>query len=195
LARLYAPELHLEGVAAAAPATELASLFADDLSSPTGKILTAMTLWSWSRVYHAPLAPVVAPEQLEDVNRIARACLENLGEALELRRDERPLQQTFLKVDDITRIDPWRGLMASNTPVPALHGVPVFIAQGTADKIVAPNVTMDFAGRLCRSGSPVYFREMPNVSHSFAARDSAAEAVKWMAGRFEGQPAPSNCIE
>src|ERR1700722_1939939 len=47
LAKSYAPELDLVGVAAAAPATELATLMADDLNSAGGRNLTAMTLWSW----------------------------------------------------------------------------------------------------------------------------------------------------
>ncbi|MEJ0065614.1 MAG: alpha/beta fold hydrolase [Caulobacteraceae bacterium] len=54
LAASYAPELRLAGVAAAAPATELGPLMRDDESSPGGKDLLAMTLWSWSRVYGAP---------------------------------------------------------------------------------------------------------------------------------------------
>lgn len=46
LARSYAPELRLVGVAAAAPASELANHLNDDLSTPAGKILTAYTLCS-----------------------------------------------------------------------------------------------------------------------------------------------------
>ena len=49
IAARYAPELKLVGVAAAAPATYLIELFDSDKSSPTGKELTAMTVWPWSR--------------------------------------------------------------------------------------------------------------------------------------------------
>ena len=50
----YAPDLQLLGVAAAAPATELSTLMNADLDTSGGRNLTAMTLWSWARVYHAP---------------------------------------------------------------------------------------------------------------------------------------------
>ena len=55
LAKGYAPDLQLVGVAAAAPATELSTLMRDDLGTSGGNNLTAMTLWSWARVYGAPI--------------------------------------------------------------------------------------------------------------------------------------------
>ena len=61
LARYYAPELRLVGVAAAAPATELATLLSEDIDTSGGKNLTAMTLWSRSRVFGAPMTRVVTP--------------------------------------------------------------------------------------------------------------------------------------
>jgi acetyl esterase/lipase len=51
MAKSYAPELDLVGVAAAAPATELETLLADDIDTNGGRNLTAMTLWSWPRVF------------------------------------------------------------------------------------------------------------------------------------------------
>ena len=55
IAQGYAPELTLLGVAAAAPATDLVTLMNDDINSVGGKNITAMTLWSWHRVYDAPI--------------------------------------------------------------------------------------------------------------------------------------------
>ncbi|ODS01805.1 hypothetical protein AUC69_06130 [Methyloceanibacter superfactus] len=51
MAKAYAPELKLFGIAAAAPATYLAELFDADKSSSAGKELTAMAIWSWSNLY------------------------------------------------------------------------------------------------------------------------------------------------
>src|SRR6201986_2461869 len=64
MARTYAPELTLLGVAAAAPATDLVALMNDDINSIGGKNITAMTLWSWHRVYDAPLSKIVDPRAL-----------------------------------------------------------------------------------------------------------------------------------
>ena len=63
LAKGYAPDLQLVGVAAAAPATELSTLMRDDLGTSGGNNLTAMTLWSWARVYGAPIDNVVEPRR------------------------------------------------------------------------------------------------------------------------------------
>jgi hypothetical protein len=34
---------------------------------------------------------------------------------------------------------------------------------------------------------------LPQVNHAFIGRDSAAAAVDWIADRFAGAPAPSDC--
>lgn len=52
---VVAPEFNLIGVVAAAPSTELATLLADDIDTKGGRNLTATTLWSWSRVFRAPI--------------------------------------------------------------------------------------------------------------------------------------------
>jgi dipeptidyl aminopeptidase/acylaminoacyl peptidase len=83
--------------------------------------------------------------------------------------------------------------MEENTPGKSPLGVPVFIAQGTGDKTVNPDITVRFAKQLCASGSPVVMKLMKNVSHSFAAEKSAYAAVTWMSDRFKGRPAPSDC--
>jgi len=48
IAKSYAPELDVLGVAAAAPATDLVRLMNEDIDSVGGKNITAMTLWSCS---------------------------------------------------------------------------------------------------------------------------------------------------
>ena len=193
LAKSYAPELRLRGVAAAAPATELAALFDADISTANGKILTAMTLWSWSQVFGARLDKVVDAQLMPSIEQIANDCVESLADVLALRFAERPLQGAFLKVDDLTKVEPWRRLMRQNTPRPAAGRVPVFLAQGTADTVVNPAVTEAYRAALCRRGTPVQFVLLPGVIHAFAARESAAAAVACMVARFRGEPAPGNC--
>ena len=34
---------------------------------------------------------------------------------------------------------------------------------------------------------------LPGVSHTFAAKNSAGQALAWMGDRFRGAPAPSDC--
>ncbi len=71
--------------------------------------------------------------------------------------------------------------------------MPVFLAQGTADVVVSPQITAAFKDHLCGRGVPVEFLSMPHVIHARAAHQSAAAAVAWISDRFAGVPAPSDC--
>jgi acetyl esterase/lipase len=193
IAARYAPELRLTGVAAAAPATELAALLRADLGTPAGKNLTAMTLWSWHRVYGAPIKPVVAPDALPVINRLAGECIESIHDLYIRGRTERPLETSFLTVRDLVATQPWASLVARNTPATLPPDIPVFIAQGTGDAIVPARITRDYVRRLCAAGSRVRMVEMPGVGHGFAAMRSARDAVAWMADRFAGRQPPDDC--
>jgi len=193
IARSYAPELRLAGVAAAAPATVLAALFDEDIGTASGKILTAMTLWSWSQVFSVRLDRIANPDVIATINAVANDCLESLTDVIRLRFAERPLQRTFLKINDLSKVEPWRTLMIRNTPRRIPGEVPVFLAQGTADTLVNPAVTIQYATALCRRGVPIQLVSMPGVTHAFAARQSASLAVAWMADRFAEVPAPNAC--
>lgn len=193
LTKSYAPDLDLVGVAAAAPATELATLMADDLNSNGGRNLTAMTLWSWERVFNAPMARVLESVAIPVVNRLAEECIESIYDLLVRQSTARPLERSFLSVQNPLDEEPWRSLAADNTPGVLPSAIPVFISQGDNDNLVRPEVTRDYVKRLCRAGSRVRMVLFPQVNHGFIGRDSAGAAVEWMAERFAGAPAPDDC--
>jgi acetyl esterase/lipase len=193
LAHEYAPELELVGVAAAAPATDLATLLSADLDTNGGRNITAMTLWSWSRVYNAPIDNVVTPEAIPVIDHLANECIERFFDVIERRGPSRALTRSFLKVKNVSDIEPWHALLVSNSPGPLPASIPVFLAQGTKDQLVLPAVTQSYYTKLCQSGSPVQFLSLPNVGHLFAACDSAKLAIPWLAARFQHQPPPTTC--
>jgi acetyl esterase/lipase len=193
LAHSYAPDLHLVGVAAAAPATDIGTLMQDDEGTPGGKNLLAMTLWSWSRVYGAPMDSLIDPAALPTIDRLAQSCLESPVDMRPRKRDAMALQKRFLAVSDPTAVEPWRSLLARNTIGTLPPSIPVFIAQGEADQTVRPQVTRDYVSRLCAAGSRVSLMFMPGVGHGTAAMKSALTAIGWMSDRFAGAPAPSDC--
>jgi acetyl esterase/lipase len=184
LAASYAPDLKLVGVAAAAPATYLVELFDADKTSSEGKELTAMTVLSWSRLESLPATTIVEPDAVPAFEKTARACIESLAEFEAINKDEHPLQIIqFLKANP-SETEPWKGIMLHNTPGQAPAGAPVFLAQGTADTTVRPEITKQFGDHLCGQGARVDFVELPGVSHTFAAKDSAPAALAWMGERF-----------
>jgi len=195
LAKRLAPELDLVGVAAAAPATELRPLLADDIDTDGGRNLTAMTLWSWTRVYKAPLTKVIYEQAIPVVDALAADCIESLPDILRRLRPTRALERKFLVDEDFAARAPWHSLLDRNSPGLVPRGIPIFLAQGTDDTLVRPQVTRDYAGKLCRAGSSVRFEALRGVGHLPAAEDSAAAAVDWMEQRFKGAPPPSDCAQ
>jgi pimeloyl-ACP methyl ester carboxylesterase len=193
IAQSYAPELTLVGVAAAAPASELAPLMDDDLDSVAGKNLTAMTLWSWQRVYDAPMSKVVDPRAVPVVNLLAQKCIEGPWDLSARKKIGKPLNQYFLKVKNPGDVEPWHGLLAKNTPNPLAPDIPVFLAQGLDDEVVWPKVTENYFHKLCENGSRARLFLMQGVGHGGAATRAALEAVAWITDRFAGKTPPSDC--
>jgi len=193
IAKAYAPELALIGVAAAAPATELATLINDDLGSAGGKNIAAMTLWSWERVYGAPMDRLVDPRALPAINRLAQECLESIHDLIVRRRTERPMEQHFLTVNDPADVEPWRTLLLKNTPGTLPPSIPLFLAQGADDRVILPKVTQDYAATLCKGGSKVRMLLLTGIGHGLAGRAAAPAAIEWMSARFAGEAAPNDC--
>jgi len=195
LAAKYAPDLKVVGIAAAAPASQLGPLFEDDLGTLAGKGLTSLTVWAWSRLYDLSLDTVVLPTAIKDVADIGSECLAGFTDLItDVGALDRIKTVGFLAADPV-KTKPWAEIITSNTPGQVAAGGPVFIAQGSADTVVDPPVTTAFAIELCRQGAAVRFFEVPDASHEVIAQVSAPAAVEWMAARFAGEPAPTNCIK
>ena len=195
LARSYAPELDLVGVAAAAPATDLRQLMLKDIDTSGGRNITAMTLWSWSRIYDAPMDKIVMPQAIPAIDQLAGECIERFFDVFARRGPTRALARGFLRNDDFANEEPWRALLTANSPGALPPDVPLFLAQGTADDLVVPSITLAYRNSLCRAGDAVDLQMLPGVGHLSAARDSATAAIAWIADRFNRLPPPSNCLE
>lgn len=193
IAKSYAPELSLLGVAAAAPATDLVTLMNDDINTVGGKNITAMTLWSWHRVYDASLGNIVDPRALPVMDRLASECIEGPLDLFIRQKTEEPLQQYFLTVAGPASIEPWRSLLEKNTPGVLPPEIPVFLAQGTIDQIIRPVVTQNYMNRICKAGSKVNMVMLPHIGHGRAAQASTMDAMHWIADRFAGMPPPNSC--
>ncbi|MGA9895419.1 MAG: alpha/beta fold hydrolase [Xanthobacteraceae bacterium] len=193
IAKAYAPELQLVGVAAAAPATDLAALMTDDLNTAGGRNLTAMTMWSWARVFNAPINEVVEPAAMATVNALANECIEGAFDLYVREKMSAPLATAFLSVKNPATIEPWKSLLAQNTAGDLPPDIPLFLSQGLSDGLVRPAVTQAYKVRLCKAGSKVKMLLMPGVSHGFIGYDSADAAADWMADRFQGYTPPSDC--
>jgi pimeloyl-ACP methyl ester carboxylesterase len=193
IAKSYAPELDLLGVAAAAPATDLVTLMNEDIDSVGGKNITAMTLWSWQRVFDANMDKVVDRRAIPAINQLAQECIEGPFDLKKRQRTEQPLEQHFLSVQHPSDVEPWHTLLAENSPGALPPEIPVFLAQGTDDDIIHPKVTQDYASKLCGAGSKVRILLMPNIGHGRAAQASTSALLDWASDRFAGKAASDDC--
>ena len=192
IAKAYAPELDLLGVAAAAPATDLVTLMNEDINSAGGKNITAMTLWSWQRVFDANMDRLVDRKAIPVIDQLAGECIEGPFNIRIRQITEQPLEQYFLTTKHPSDVNPGTRCRAKLARHPARRE-PVFLAQGADDVIIRPKVTQDYAATLCRAGSKVRMLSMPNIGHGRAAQASTQAMLDWTSGRFAGKTAPDDC--
>lgn len=194
IARAYAPDLQLVGVAAAAPTTDLVQNVRMTPNRTAGAMITAFIGYSWSSHYGASLSTLGGPQTRGIITRLAQNnCVEpgerpRLGAMVGILT----LQDRF-KNKDLGTIQPWARLARANSPTTTSFGVPLLIAQNPKDDLVAPGVTLAHAKALCRSGARLRYVSITGEGHATSAKDSASETLAWIADRFAGRPAPSDC--
>lgn len=190
LANEIAPELKLNGIVLAAPAAQLQTLVETVLAPDQPSFLTgvaAMVAASWSQTYDLPLDVVLTPQGKTQVLPLLQECSANavLGFAL--------AKPSSLYFADPTKTSPWSDTMRLNIAQGVKYAAPVFVAQGAADSVIAPQVTETFVQQLCAAGNAVEFRLYPNASHAQVVSASNADVVAWLNARANNEPAPSNC--
>jgi len=192
LARTYARELKLVAVAAGAPASNLVELFKINVTTLIGKVLVSMALDSWSKVYSAPLSEILSRSARPLVRKIARSCLYDQAQILAAVPSALLLKLSFLRQPP-WQVEPWKSIVAQNTPGAARIPVPVLVTQGGADRIIPPGVQAAFVGRLCDEGDRVDFRTLPGVGHLEGGHEAAPQVERWLADRFAGKRAATTC--
>jgi alpha-beta hydrolase superfamily lysophospholipase len=193
LAPTYAPSLHVIGVVAAAPATQLSRIVEviGQLNDPDDVAYFMLLGWTWSQTY-----PNLAPSDIFTAagsvlaRRLVTDECDN-GIVVALSRQP-PSTQVFLPtassdpmlVADARLNDPGR----VRTPAPLL------IVQGTGDNQVPAALTNDFVSQIaCPLGDTVEYVHYPGASHDGVTYEAVPRIVAWMDDRRAGKPAPSTC--
>lgn len=190
-AHAYAPELQMLGIAAVSPPTELAENM-KQADVTVRAVLTAFTAESWSKVYGADISTIADRTTRGVIERATSACEgDRLSAAALLRVLRLRLRLGSL---DLSGHAPWDGLMARNS-LNALDAAspPLLIVQSDGDKLVTSPVTRGFFERSCQRGVVARYVSLPDTGHATTAIASANDAIGWIAQRFSGQPARSDC--
>lgn len=191
-AALYAPELQLVGVAAAAPPTDLKANLTGGSNVAVRAFLTAYTASSWEQVYGLPLTTAVSPRTATLIRNLAKNCVSLDGFKLRTKIGMLRLAGRLRNVD-LAASPRWAALMQANSVEAARVTVPVLIQQGGKDVIVAPGVTHGFVERLCRRNRQIRYILTPAGDHVSAGKTAAPQAVAWIGDRFAGRKAPGDC--
>ncbi len=192
LAASYTPALHLVGVAAAAPPTDMLGELTAPFKSNSGRLLAAYIYYSWSLTYHVPITSVVAPQVVPAVQVAVRKCINTIGEGISALIAAKALNPLFWDHPPQST-PPWPGLLNENSPGNAPPGGPLLIVQGLKDTTVEPHWTESFVTAACGRHEVVDFKKLKGVSHLLVAYKSAPLVAQWMAARFAGEKAPDNC--
>jgi len=192
IAKAYAPELDLVGVAAAAPPTDMNIELTEPFRSNSGRLLAAYVYYAWSHIYHVPITSIVYPQAVPAVDIVVTKCIGNLGQAADAIHSAAALNPVF-RSHDPQSIPPWPVLLTENSPGHAPPGAPLLIFQGSDDTTVEPHFTRSFAAAACAKGDVLDYEERKGVGHLTIARRSAAAAAAWIQNRFTGLKPPDNC--
>lgn len=193
-APLYAPELHLKGVAVAAPAADLGALMTANLDNIAGVTITSLAVTAFTAAYSdrdpdSHIDDILTPQGAAATPSLSQLCL--LTQTAKVHAIATPLIGKYVTSDPATT-EPWTTLLAENSAGGSPINVPIFVGQGLDDKLVVPAATQQFVVGLCKKGEAVSFHEYPGITHALAAYASLPALTVWLAQVSVGQ-SPSTC--
>jgi hypothetical protein len=191
----YAPELHIAGVAAMAPPTDLGALLTDDDKEVDGIVLTGLAISSWSQYYpDTKVDDVVEPVARPFVRDLGSKCIATTDQGLTDLPDVAALEVTFLSQDP-TKAPGWSTQLAQNAPGDVPADVPLLVAQGLTDTLVRPEVTAVWVQARCTAGANIEYQTYPDTGHFQLRTTAAAPVADWMLARVKGEPAAPGCTD
>ncbi|MFI5042605.1 MAG: lipase family protein [Acidimicrobiales bacterium] len=188
IADTWAPELHLVGVVAGAPPSQLLLINAALQTSPF-KHYILMAAAGLNAAYgdaQAPLDEVLTPAGLQALDQVDHGCSSDFAKAL-LGTDFKTLQRA-----DPASVPTWAALLEANDPgrftQPSKE--PLLIIQGGNDEQIPVVSTQLLLGQLCKTGQVAQRWIYPGQSHAGVIAPSLADMLTWIGDRFAGKPAP-----
>lgn len=188
LAKQYAPNVWVRGVAAFAPASDPPALV-DHVSEVTGGLIFASYAFAaFSETYpDITYARYIRPGLQPMLRAMSERCLTDPSIALSI------VAVLGTSIDpDLFSTDPSYGSLGTHLReniAPTTIGPPVFLGQGGADSVV-PQTTQDgYVSRACAAGQRVDYRRYAGYEHAQVMETYSpmiADAIAWTHARFDG---------
>jgi alpha-beta hydrolase superfamily lysophospholipase len=192
----YAPTLKLLGAAALAPESDngpqAAGLVAPGPVTPTSPAHAAairLNLYRGFANTYPELNPsgVVTPAGMSAYDGAGVQCVNHLAYVIETNvTDLAALFQPTVPAD-------WQKRFDENTAGLVPNTVPQLVMQGTADTVINPNSTLQYAQRSCAFGNPLQYSSYEGATHQTIPQVAKPEYLGWIADRFAGKAPPTTC--
>jgi dienelactone hydrolase len=188
LAKSYAPELDVLGVAAAAPAADVEHILPLAASISGGAGYLAMGIQGFHAAYpNADPASVLTPDALTKSNAATTQCANTVMDAFKGESGPAVLAHDPLSIPSIA------ALLHQNSAGNRPAGAPVLIVQGAADTTIPKVLSDAFAAKACAAGDTVDYRTYDGATHGSVIVAAQDDVVAWLKDRVAGKPAPTTC--
>ncbi|WP_026360219.1 lipase family protein [Amycolatopsis nigrescens] len=197
LAPEYAPELNLKGAYAGAPPADLGVL-AKSLDGAYAVGFLGYALVGINAAYpETKIATDLANEEGKKVFEEARKTC-TMGAILQFPfKQTKTLTKDGRPVSDYLGEEPFKSVVADQKIGNLKPTAPVQVEHSPVDDIVPYGQGKQMAKDWCGKGANVEFKDLisfsPVFSHAIAAPIASGNAANWLADRFAGKPATSNC--
>jgi hypothetical protein len=192
----YAPKVHLVGTAMGGiPANLAHNLRYIDGSDSWSDVIPAAMI-GISRAFHLDLTPYLSAWGRSVVATESQQCIGDFsGEFpnLTVKRLMKPQYADLVNVPVFKKILD-KLVMGSAPGHPSDPQLMVWgNSDGTGDGVMVAADEKALAAQYCGQGVPVWSAQLPGLDHTPAAAGFFGQAFPWLASRFVGAPAPSNC--
>lgn len=194
MARSYAPELQIKGVAAIAPVTDLPAILAGIETTAAGRIYSSYVARAYADTYpDLYFTGIVRAEARWQAEEISKRCHSGARASVAALLADRFTEGSIFRGGETGTA--FRKRLAENIPTRKL-GAPVLILQGKSDEFVSPKMQASYARDRCAAGETIDYQQFDRLDHLSIAAPGAPTIpvlVSWTQARFAGMPAPAIC--
>jgi alpha-beta hydrolase superfamily lysophospholipase len=188
LAAGYAPELHLLGVAAVAPVSDVTAMLPGAARNPALVGYVVMAAVGLHAAYPSvDLATVLTPATLAHLSIVDQLCSDDVVDSFA------ELPPSSVVVRNPVEVPAIAALEAQNRAGDVASAAPLLVAQGDQDLLVPKRQTDEYVARACALGDRLLYRVYPGQDHVGARDASRRDVEAWVADRVAGAPAASSC--
>ncbi len=186
LAASYAPGLHVLGVVAEAPAADVEAYVSLLEKFTAGNPFIVEVVEGFHAAYpQFDPAAVLTPDALARASIVDQQC----GADINTSFSSAPL----VLAHDPLQIPALATLLQTNSAGHRRSGVPLLVAQGTADEGAPQFLTDQFVKNVCAAGDTLDYRVYPGADHGGVIPAAANDVTAWFADRVNGAPPTSTC--